>query len=206
MTKLKRALVWGLALVALAAAAPIAQVSAHGSGGGMGGGTGSGGTGGGGGTGNGGGTGSGGGMGGNGGQVGSAGGSTASAGQLSPEASGFFRQALAYEKEKKWYLAIAAYGQVVRLEPKFAPAWNNMGFCYRKVQQFDQALNAYNQAITLAPDFVNPHEYLARTYLAMGNKDAAMRECEIVRRLDPSMGDELMKAIQANNPDLGDDE
>jgi hypothetical protein len=40
----------------------------------------------------------------------------------------------------------------------------------------------------------------------MGNKDAAMREYEIVRRLDAKMAGELLKAIQANNPDLGDED
>jgi len=55
----------------------------------------------------------------------------------------------------------------------------------------------------LKPDFGDAHEYLGRTYLVMGNKDAAMREYEVLRRLDAKMADELLKAIQANNADLG---
>jgi tetratricopeptide (TPR) repeat protein len=126
--------------------------------------------------------------------------------QLNPQAKTFFDQGKAHAKKKSWDLAIAAYQQAVRLEPKFAEAWNNLGYCYRKAKQFDKALDAYKQAIALKPDFAYPHEYAARTYLAMGNKDAAMREYEILKRLDGKMADELLKAIQANNPDLGDDD
>jgi tetratricopeptide (TPR) repeat protein len=126
--------------------------------------------------------------------------------QMNPQAKALFDQGRAYSKKKNWDLAIAAYNQAVRIEPKFAEAWNNMGYCYRKGKQFDKALDAYKQAITLKPDFAYPHEYMARTYLAMGNMDAAKREYEILKRLDGKMAAELLKAIQANNPDLGDDD
>jgi len=126
--------------------------------------------------------------------------------QMNPQAKTFFDQGRAYSKKKSWDLAIAAYNQAVRIEPKFAEAWSNMGYCYRKIKQFDKALDAYKQAITLKPDFTYPHEYMARTYLAMGNKDAAMREYEILKRLDAKMAVELLNAIQADNPDFGDDD
>ena len=126
--------------------------------------------------------------------------------QLNSQAKTFFDQGQAYSKKKSWDLAIAAYQRAVRIEPKFAEAWNNMGYCYRKVKQFDKAVDAYKQAITLKPDFSYPHEYMARTYLAMGNKDAAMREYEILKRLDGKMAAELRQAIEANDPDLGDND
>lgn len=126
--------------------------------------------------------------------------------QMNPQAKTLFDQGQAYSKKKSWDLAIAAYNQAVRIEPRFAEAWNNMGYCYRKMKQFDKALDAYKRAITLKPDFSYPHEYMARTYLAMGNIDAAKREYEILKRLDGKMAAELLKAIEANNPDLGDDD
>ena len=188
MNRIGFALKGGLLVASLAAAVAVSAVGtfAHD---GMGGGTGGGGS-----------TG--------GGSTGGGGGSTVSSlsDQINPQARTLFNQGQAYAKEKKWFLAIAAYTQAVRIEPKFAAAWNNLGHTYRKAQQYGMALDAYKQAISLSPDNPNPHEYMARTYLAMGNKDAAMREYEIVRRLDAKMAGELLKAIQANNPDLGDDE
>lgn len=178
----------GLLVASLAAAVAVSTVGAFAHDGMGGGGTGGGSTG--------------------GGSTGGGGGSTVSSlsDQINPQAKTFFNQGVTYAKQKKWFLAIAAYTQAVRIDPKFAAAWNNLGHSYRKAQQYGMALDAYKQAIGLAPDNPNPHEYMSRTYLAMGNKGGAMHEYEIVRRLDAKMADELLKAIQANNPDLGDDE
>jgi len=130
----------------------------------------------------------------------------APASQVDPQAKAFYDQGESYSKQKNWDQAIGAYQQAVRIDPKYAEAWNNMGFCYRKVKQYDKALDAYKQAMALKPNLPNPHEYLGRTYLEMGNKDGAMREYEILKRMDPKMADELLKAIQANDPDLGEND
>ncbi|TMI78961.1 MAG: tetratricopeptide repeat protein [Bacillati bacterium ANGP1] len=126
--------------------------------------------------------------------------------QMNSEAKTFFDQGQEYSKKRSWDLAVAAYQQAVRAEPKFVEAWNGLGHACRKVKQYDKALDAYKQAIALRPDYANPHEYLARTYVALGDKDAAMREYEIVKRLDAKMAVDLLKAIEANNPDLGDED
>ena len=128
----------------------------------------------------------------------------AQTGQINPQAKVFFDQGESYSKKKSWNLAVAAYQQAIKLQAKFPEAWNNMGYCYRQLKQYDKALEAYRQALGLKPDFAYAHEYTGRTYLAMGNKDAAMREYEILKRLDAKMAAELMKAIQANDADLGD--
>jgi tetratricopeptide (TPR) repeat protein len=116
----------------------------------------------------------------------------------------YFTQGQDFAKKQSWYLAIQAYQQAVRLDSKFIEAWNNLGHAYRKTKEYDKALEAYKRALELKPDYANAHEYLGRTYLAMGNKNAAMREYEVLKRLDAKMADELLKAIEANNADLGD--
>ena len=136
---------------------------------------------------------------------GGGGGSSAGGPTVTDSARTYFNQGEEYSKKGNWNLAIQAYLQAVRLDAKFVEAWNNLGFCYRKVQQYDQAFAAYKQALNLKPDYPNAHEYMGRTYLALGNKDAAMREYEILKRLDAKMAAELMQAIQANDPNLGDE-
>jgi tetratricopeptide (TPR) repeat protein len=126
--------------------------------------------------------------------------------QIDPQAQSLFDQAEALAKRKQYEQAIAAYQQAVARAPRFAEAWNNMGFCFRKTKQYDKALDAYRRAIALRPDFSYPHEYMARTYISLGNRDAAMREYEILKRLDSRMAAELLKAIEANNADLGEDD
>ncbi len=136
---------------------------------------------------------------------GSTGGGTGSDGTTQASAARtYFNQGQEYAKKQNWYLAVQAYQQAVRLDPKFLDAWNNLGHALRKTKAYDKALEAYKRALEIKPDFADAHEYLGRTYLAMGNKDAAMREYEVLKRLDAKMAEELMKAIDANNADLGD--
>ena len=138
-----------------------------------------------------------------GGGTGGGGGGSDGQSQISP-ARVYFNQGAEFSKKKNWHLAIQAYAQAVRLDPKFPEAWNNLGYCYRRVKDYDKSFDAYKHALDLKPDYPNAHEYMGRTYLATGNKDAAMREYEVLKRLDAKMADELLKAIQANDADLGD--
>jgi len=81
-------------------------------------------------------------------------------------------------------------------------AWTNLGYAYRKVRDYSRSVEAYLRALSLRPDFTPAHDYLARTYLAMGERQKALEHYEILRRLDPRMAERLLLAIQANDPDL----
>ena len=124
---------------------------------------------------------------------------------LNPEARSMYDQAAEHFRKKQWNLAIPAYLQAVRIEPRFVEAWNSLGYCYRKVKDNQKALDAYRRAIDIKPDFKFAHEYIGRLYVAMSNQDMAMRHYEILRRLDAKMAAELLKAIEANDPDYGED-
>lgn len=124
---------------------------------------------------------------------------------INPEARSLYDQGAEHFRKKQWNLAIPTYLQAVRIEPRFVEAWNSLGFCYRKVKDNQKALDAYRRAIDLKPDFKFAHEYIGRLYIAMGNREAAMRHYEILRRLDAKMAAELLRAIEANNADYGED-
>src|SRR3990172_6669681 len=82
---------------------------------------------------------------------------------------------------------------------RFPEAFNNLAYCYRKVGQIDKAIELYRVAIALRPLFVQAHDYLARAYLAKGDRAAALHEYEIVRRLDQKLAVCLWAAIQRND-------
>jgi tetratricopeptide (TPR) repeat protein len=124
---------------------------------------------------------------------------------INPEARSLYDQAAEHFRKKQWNLAIPTYLEAVRIEPKFVEAWNSLGFCYRKVKDNQKSLEAYRRAIDIKPDFKYAHEYISRLYLVMGNREMAMRHYEILRRLDAKMAADLLRAIEANNPDLGED-
>ncbi len=68
----------------------------------------------------------------------------------------------------------------------------------------DKAIERYKVAIMLRPIFVEAHDYLARAYLAKGDKEGTLHGYEIVRRLDQKPSSCLWAAIQRNDPDYHD--
>jgi tetratricopeptide (TPR) repeat protein len=46
---------------------------------------------------------------------------------------------------------MAAFEQAIRLDPTYAPAYNNRGGAFYKLKRYDEALAAYEQAIRLDP-------------------------------------------------------
>ncbi len=123
---------------------------------------------------------------------------------VSSEAVKAFKRGLDFHKAKRWPEAIKEYERALSLGGRFPEAFNNLAYCYRKTGQIDKAIDLYKTAIALRPLFVQAHDYLARAYLARGDRAAAMREYEIVRRLDVKLAVCLLAAIQRNDPDYHD--
>ncbi|MGH2406318.1 MAG: tetratricopeptide repeat protein, partial [bacterium] len=87
---------------------------------------------------------------------------------------------------------------------RFPEAFNNLAYCYRKVGQIERALDLYKTAIALRPTFAAAHDYIARAYLAKGDRTLAMHHYEIVRRLDARLAHCLLEAIRRGDPDYND--
>lgn len=123
---------------------------------------------------------------------------------VSTEALKAFKRGLELHRQQKWAAAIPEYERAIELGGRFPEAFNNLAYCYRKVGQIDKAIDLYKIAIALRPLFVQAHDYLARAYLAKGDRQAALHEYEIVRRLDAKLAACLWAAIQRNDPDYHD--
>ena len=123
---------------------------------------------------------------------------------VSSEALKAFKRGLELHRQQKWAAAIPEYERAIALGGRFPEAFNNLAYCYRKIGQVDKAIELYKTAIALRPPFAQAHDYLARAYLAKGDRAAALREYEIVRRLDATLAACLWAAIQRNDPDYHD--
>lgn len=123
-------------------------------------------------------------------------------GGVGEEALRFYQQGVEYSRRQQWDQAARAYLQAVRLDPRFVEAWTNLGYAYRKLRNYARSVEAYRRALSVRPDYAPAHDYLARTYLAMGDRQKATEHYEILRRPDPQLADRLLRAIQANDPDL----
>lgn len=120
---------------------------------------------------------------------------------VSTEAVKAFNRGVGYHRQKQWANAIKEYERAIDLGGRFPEAFSNLAYAYRKLGMVDKAIELYKLAIALRPLFPEAHDYLARAHIAKGDKASAMREYEIVRRLDQKLAVCLLAAIQTNNPD-----
>jgi tetratricopeptide (TPR) repeat protein len=87
--------------------------------------------------------------------------------------------------------AIAAYRKTVELEPGHILALNNLGALLGQSGQLVEARELYRRLVLMAPNSVEAHMNLALVYLRLGDRNAASRERESVRRLSPNAVQEL---------------
>ncbi len=50
-----------------------------------------------------------------------------------------------------WNEALYRWQQAVKLDPNYAPAWNNLAIAYEHEGKFDEAKKAYEKALELEP-------------------------------------------------------
>jgi tetratricopeptide (TPR) repeat protein len=62
-------------------------------------------------------------------------------------------------------------------------------------QEWKPAIEAFSKAVELAPDVSSGYEGLGYTYAAIGRKDLAMKEYEILKDMNPKDADWLLKEI-----------
>jgi tetratricopeptide (TPR) repeat protein len=83
--------------------------------------------------------------------------------------------------------AIIDYNEAVRLDPRYAPAYNSRGLAYYKKGDYDRTIADYNQALTHDPNFADAYANRGAAYLAERNYDRAIADCTEAIRLDPNL-------------------
>jgi tetratricopeptide (TPR) repeat protein len=63
----------------------------------------------------------------------------------------FARAAELDQDPTQWEAAVTAYGQVVALDPGFAPGWNNLGLLHHRMGSYDLAGEEYRRALAADP-------------------------------------------------------
>jgi len=74
--------------------------------------------------------------------------------------------------------------QAIELNPEHPIPYNNLGLVYLRTKQYQQAIQTFQKAIQIKPDFIQAHIGLGIAYFESGDKDAAMREYEILKKIE----------------------
>ena len=88
-------------------------------------------------------------------------------------------------RQGKWSVAQQRFEDAVRLYPKHAVAWSELGAVLERLSRVDEARTAYLRAESVDPKYVKPLAQLARLEAERGDWDAVVDVFERAVRLNP---------------------
>ena len=116
--------------------------------------------------------------------------------KINPEyADAHYNLGLAYSNLGRSTEAIDAYQQTIKINPNYAKAYNNLGAVYVNLHRYTEAIDTFKQAIRIKPDYEGAYLNLGVAYLAIGDKNSAMAEYNILKSLNSAMANNLLKEI-----------
>lgn len=123
------------------------------------------------------------------------------------EAENAFARGVKSMEAKKWDDAVAAFRQVLELEPELAEAHNNLGYCLRKTgeKHWEEALKHYDKALELDPKLAAALHYRGTLHRLAGREAEAKADHERLAKLDPNLAARLLEVIATGvEPATGD--
>ncbi len=93
--------------------------------------------------------------------------------------------------------AISSLKEAIRLKPELADAHEQLSIAYLYQSQYSDAIESLKQAVRLQPGWALAHRLLGLAYLAVDDREKALEEYAILKRLDQEMAGYLNNKIQA---------
>lgn len=117
--------------------------------------------------------------------------SESEAAALAMRAEDYFRRALACSDLNE---RIEDYSEAIRLDPDFAPAYNNRGLTYSLLGQFGLAVVDFTLAIELQPDYAAPYFGRGLAYLEIPTDETiGIRESVLVEAVTEQLRDPVRR-------------
>ena len=88
-------------------------------------------------------------------------------------------------KPARYQEAVRDYTEAIRLDPKYAPAYNNRGNAYNDLKQYEKAIRDHTEAIRLDPKYAHAYSNRGNVYKALKQYEKAIRDHTEAIRLDP---------------------
>lgn len=110
-------------------------------------------------------------------------------------ASSHYNIGITYEKLGRYRDALKAFKRALEINPEMPEAYYHIGIIYGNLGNFREEVAAYKQAIRISPDFAPAHFNMGAFYLDAGQKDAALEEYKILKKLDNKIADKLFDLI-----------
>ncbi len=109
----------------------------------------------------------------------------------------YFNLGLAYGKTGQQDKEIATYEEAVKLNSKRPELHFNLGIAYNEIGNKQQAIGLLREAIRLRPEYLKAHYNICKIYSETGDSENAIKEFEIIKKMDSNIADELAPIIKA---------
>ena len=107
----------------------------------------------------------------------------------------YFGLGITYSRLELWEKALASYAKAVALSPHHAEAYLGLGVAYTVLGRNNDALEVCRKAVQIKPQYAQAHYALALIYLKLGDQASALEAWGVLRKLDQSLADEVIRLI-----------
>ena len=121
----------------------------------------------------------------------------------SPVVTKFMNSALDSLKKGEFMLAIARFTKVIKLDPKYAEAWNKRATTYYLLGNFNSSIAYIVETLKLEPRHFGALSGLAMIQNYMGNKKAAIEALSQAINIHPFMS--LNSSLKEIKKDIGEE-
>ena len=84
----------------------------------------------------------------------------------------------------------------VRLQPQYPEAHNELGYSLHQLQRYPEAVLEYRTAIRQKSKYASAYYNLGMTYVALGDRAAAMEQYRVLQQVDTTRAGRLLKQIK----------
>ena len=113
------------------------------------------------------------------------------------KAEEFFEQGKKLSSVENADQAIDNYSKAIKIDPKFAKAYNNRGIAYVLKKKYDLAIKDFNKAIKLDPKNGKAYNNRAIVYSYQGETDKARQDLHKAQSLGTVVDPDFLKKIEA---------
>jgi tetratricopeptide (TPR) repeat protein len=85
-----------------------------------------------------------------------------------------FNSGVQFYQQRNFLKAIQAYQKVIKLDPTYIEAYNNLGIIYQELGDFDRAFEAYRKSIEINPQYEKGYNNLGILYYLQGRNEEAL--------------------------------